>query len=226
VSKSDYPDYKAQRPRKHRITVGENTFIITSNVDGQKRWIREVHHVRRHRSGSGADVCIYPNGGRKTSPTLASLWAHLGIDADTRWKECAADHPAFPASKSIKTSLDAADEARKNRAAADVLMAAGWSWVEGESEHWAAPPAQTVDLALWAMHLHGPDDVHAAPSKAAALEVANAINREFARNEIKPYAVVVRWTGSAEEHSASVAAWEDQWEHGNGLIDSGKAVQS
>lgn len=87
-----------------------------------------------------------------------------------------------------------------------------------------APVAQTADLALWAMHLHGPDDVHAAPSKAAALEVANVINREFARSEIKPYAVVVRWTGSAEEHSASVAAWKGQWEHGTGLIDSGMAA--
>lgn len=56
------------------------------------------------------------------------------------------------------------------------------------------------------------------------MEVANAINREFARSQIKPYAMVVRWTGSAEEHTESVAAWEDEWGHGNGLIDSGKAV--
>lgn len=71
----------------------------------------------------------------------------------------------------------------------------------------------------------GPDDIHAAPGKAEPLEVTNAINREFARSQIKPYAVVIRWTGSPEQHAESLAGWKDQWEHGNGLID-GQAVQS
>lgn len=146
MSRSDYPDYKATRPRKHRLTVDDATFIVTSIVDGNKRWIREVHHVRRHRSGSSADVCIYPNGGRKPSATLSSLWAHLGIDPAARWKECAADHPAFPARRSITTVLDHADEARKASAAAAVLVAAGWTWAEGENERWIAPPAQGIDL--------------------------------------------------------------------------------
>ena len=90
------------------------------------------------------------------------------------------------------------------------------------AEH--APAAQTGNPVLWAMHLQGPDDVHAAPSKVAALEVANAINREFARSEIKPYAVVVHWTGSAEEHRASAAAWDAQWTQRDGLFESGKAA--
>ncbi|AOX63586.1 hypothetical protein BIZ42_16130 [Stenotrophomonas sp. LM091] len=146
MSTIDYPDYPPQRDRKHRLTVGDATFIVTSSVDGNKRWIREVHHVRKHRSGSSADVCIYPNGGRKPSATLSSLWAHLGIDPAARWMECAADHPAFPARRSIKTALDQADDARKANAAAAVLVAAGWTWTEGEDERWIAPPAQGIDL--------------------------------------------------------------------------------
>lgn len=152
------------RPRRHRLTVGDATFIVTSNVDGNKRWIREVHHVRKHRSGSSADVCIYPNGGRKPSATLSSLWAYLGIDPAARWMECAADHPAFPARRSIKTALDQADDARKSNAAAAVLVAAGWTWTEGEDERWIAPTAQGIDLgpvrellrrrmAQWRSHL-------------------------------------------------------------------------
>lgn len=143
---SDYPEYPPQRSRKHRLTVGDATFIVTSNVNGNMRWIREVHHVRRHRKGGSADVCIYPNGGRKPSATLASLWSHLGVDPDARWKECAADHPAFPANRSIRTAMDAYDDARKNAAAAAVLTAAGWTWVDDGAGHWEAPPAQAVDL--------------------------------------------------------------------------------
>lgn len=148
MSKSDYPDCPPQRARRHRIRVGEATFIVTSNVDGNKRWIREVHHVRRHRKGGSAEVSIYPNGGRKPSAALASLWAHLGIDPDARWKECAADHSAFPAKRSIRTAMDAVDDARKNAAAAALLAATGWAWVDDGAGHWEAPPAQAVDLGL------------------------------------------------------------------------------
>lgn len=146
MSKNDYPDYPPQRTRRHRIKVGEATFIVTSNVDGNKRWIREVHHVRRHRKGGSAEVSIYPNGGRKPSAALASLWAHLGIDPDARWKECAADHSALPAKLSIRTAMDAVDDARKNAAAAALLAATGWAWVDDGAGHWEAPPAQAVDL--------------------------------------------------------------------------------
>ncbi|HIE5924954.1 TPA: hypothetical protein ACXN37_000191 [Stenotrophomonas maltophilia] len=146
MSKGDYPDYPPQRIRKHRLVVGDATFIVSSNVDGNKRWIREVHHVRRHRKGGSAEVSIYPNGGRKPSAALASLWAHLGIDPDARWKECAADHPAFPAKRSIRIAMDAVDDARKNAAAAAVLAATGWTWVDDGAGHWEAPHAPAVDL--------------------------------------------------------------------------------
>jgi len=92
-------------------------------------------------------------------------------------------------------------------------------------EVYAAPPAQGIDLGLWAMHLQGPDDVHAAPSKSEALEVANAINREFARSQVKPYAVVIPWAGTAAEHAESSADWEDQWKVGNGQRDAAPGVE-
>ncbi|CRQ56883.1 hypothetical protein PAERUG_E15_London_28_01_14_04150 [Pseudomonas aeruginosa] len=146
MSKSDYPDYPPQRSRKHRVMVGDATFTVTSNVNGNTRWIREVHHVRRHRKGGSAEVCIYPDGGRKPSATLASLWAHLGVDPGARWKECAADHPAFPAKRSIRTAMDTAGDARRDAAATAVLVAAGWTWVQEDAGHWEAPPAQALDL--------------------------------------------------------------------------------
>jgi hypothetical protein len=64
---------------------------------------------------------------------------------------------------------------------------------------------------LWAMHLMGPDDIYAAPSKAEALEVANRINYEFRDREIKPHAVVVPWDGSDESHKAQAEFWKDEW---------------
>ena len=42
--------------------------------------------------------------------------------------------------------MDAYDDARKNAAAAAVLTAAGWTWVDDGAGHWEAPPAQAVDL--------------------------------------------------------------------------------
>ncbi len=174
MSKGDYPDYPPQRIRKHRLVVGDATFIVSSNVDGNKRWIREVHHVRRHRKGGSAEVSIYPNGGRKPSAALASLWAHLGIDPDARWKECAADHPAFPAKRSIRTAMDAVDDARKNAAAAAVLAATGWTWVDDGAGHWVAPPAQAVDLTT----------VRYALDAAEGLAVACASVDGFSREEL------------------------------------------
>lgn len=42
--------------------------------------------------------------------------------------------------------MDAYDDARKNAAAAAVLTAAGWTWVNDGAAHWEEPPAQAVDL--------------------------------------------------------------------------------
>lgn len=64
---------------------------------------------------------------------------------------------------------------------------------------------------LWAMHLMGPDDWYAAPSKIDALEVANRVNYGFRDSAIKPYAVVVPWDGSDESHKAQAEFWKDEW---------------
>lgn len=178
MSKGDYPDYPPARPRKHRITVGDATYIVTSYIYGDKRWIRGVVHVRRHRSGVSANVAIYPNGGRKPSATLASLWTHLGVDPGARWKECAADHPAFPAKRSIRTAMDAVDDARKNAAAAALLAATGWTWVDDSAGHWEAPPVQaaalTSDVREWLQYAidHMRDDSE--PEDATCANVLEA----------------------------------------------------
>nr|MBN5162417.1 hypothetical protein [Stenotrophomonas maltophilia] len=44
--------------------------------------------------------------------------------------------------------MDAVDDARKNAAAAALLAATGWAWVDDGAGHWEAPPAQAVDLGL------------------------------------------------------------------------------
>lgn len=68
-----------------------------------------------------------------------------------------------------------------------------------------------MDDDLWAMHLMGPDDMYAAPSKAEALEVANRINYEFRDRAAKPYAVVVRWDASSDRHASQVGYWQEEW---------------
>lgn len=64
---------------------------------------------------------------------------------------------------------------------------------------------------FWAMHLLGPDDVYAAPSKIEALEIANRINYEFRNSEIKPYAVVVPWNGSGDDYEYGIRVWREEW---------------
>lgn len=71
---------------------------------------------------------------------------------------------------------------------------------------YAAPaPAAQGDARLWCVHVQGPDDVHAMPSRAAALERANELNECFGRH---PYedgdpimrAVVIEWPHAADLH--------------------------
>lgn len=62
---------------------------------------------------------------------------------------------------------------------------------------------------LWCLHLQGPDDVHAAPSREAAEHVAAKINRAFAAHDIQPSAVAARWPHSPESHAEDLANWSD-----------------
>jgi len=72
-----------------------------------------------------------------------------------------------------------------------------------------ADAAQQGDARLWCVHVQGPDDVIAMPSKSAALEHANDLNALFGRH---PYeegdpimrAVVIEWPHSADSHAADL----------------------
>jgi len=70
---------------------------------------------------------------------------------------------------------------------------------------------------LWCMHILGPDDVHAAPSKAHAEKAAAALNafhaarQEQSEQDPKIEAVATLWPHSAESHAESVAAFIPGW---------------
>lgn len=68
------------------------------------------------------------------------------------------------------------------------------------------------DAELWAMHLKGSDDLHAAPSRAAAELMSAWMNDRFAGEEIKPYAVAVPWPYTPESHAESVGEWAANWQ--------------
>lgn len=73
-----------------------------------------------------------------------------------------------------------------------------------------------MSTELWALHIEGPDDILAAPSKEAAEERARQLNEIWAKAEAAQpsenwpvmNAVVVPWTGSAENHARDLADWD------------------
>lgn len=65
---------------------------------------------------------------------------------------------------------------------------------------------------LWCLHLRGPDEVFAAPSKAAAEEAADYVTRVLDTHpEIRLSPVVVPWPYSAESHADSLIEWPIDW---------------
>ncbi|MGY4892336.1 UNVERIFIED_CONTAM: hypothetical protein EX528_18840 [Xanthomonas axonopodis] len=76
---------------------------------------------------------------------------------------------------------------------------------------------QPVGEPLWCMHILGPDDVHAAPSKAHAEKAAAALNAfhaaraEQSEHDPKVEAVVAPWPHSVESHAESVADFIPGW---------------
>lgn len=93
-------------------------------------------------------------------------------------------------------------------------------WPKGQPIAWMPMPAPALAAPqpapeLWCMHVLGPDDVHPAPSKAAAEAAAERFNAHFgpiaAEKEVMCKAVVALWPHSPESHAASLAEWS-QWE--------------
>ena len=83
-----------------------------------------------------------------------------------------------------------------------------------EIEQWIEDNA---NLTLWCVHSLGPDDLDAAPSHAAAVERAEAINREVhgvimnrkgGDNTILCFAYAAPWPWSEEDHAEAVKDWD------------------
>lgn len=79
--------------------------------------------------------------------------------------------------------------------------------------------ADAVGNELWAMHVQGPDDMWAAPSKERAEAAAKALNdfwaEKIASKNDPDYpvvnAVVVPWDGTPEAHAKAVVKWAGEW---------------
>ncbi|WP_408953009.1 hypothetical protein [Lysobacter sp. Hz 25] len=82
----------------------------------------------------------------------------------------------------------------------------------------SAAPAPTVVVdeapALWCLHLQGPDEVHAAPSKAHAEKAAEQINAVDDTGLVR--AVAAPWPHSVESHAEDSDSFIERW-----LIPSG-----
>ncbi|RFA24273.1 hypothetical protein CAI21_22330 [Alkalilimnicola ehrlichii] len=68
---------------------------------------------------------------------------------------------------------------------------------------------------LWCVHVLGPDDVHAAPSKAHAEKAAEMFNERFGpvaeRTGVMVKAVVAPWPHSPEAHAEGVGSFTTDW---------------
>ena len=104
----------------------------------------------------------------------------------------------------------------------------GGGWFERKGTLWqrtlfdlvdaltVSPAAQSsakdgVRGELWCLHLQGPDDVHAAPSKAHAQKAADMVNKAFAGVEVQPNAVAAPWPHSEQAHADSVGTFITDW---------------
>jgi hypothetical protein len=68
------------------------------------------------------------------------------------------------------------------------------------------------DEKLWCVHIEGPDDLVAAPSKELAEEAAKHMNAHFSQNFVDPIlrAVVIEWIHSPESHASCLPKFYEQ----------------
>lgn len=82
---------------------------------------------------------------------------------------------------------------------------------DGPTAHWCRPVPDSSKL--WAVHVTGPDDLHAAPTKEAAAAAAEQFNTWFgARKDKHPFdpdmhASVTEWPYGPREHALSLQDW-------------------
>jgi hypothetical protein len=81
------------------------------------------------------------------------------------------------------------------------------------------PPGAAAN-ELWAMHVQGPDDLWAAPSKERAEAAAIRLNDFWAERIASKNdpdfpiinAVVIPWNSTPESHAEAVKNWAAEWE--------------
>lgn len=118
--------------------------------------------------------------------------------------------------KAFPTTADAARYWSERMAEREIGhdVSAGAHGIPDEPASSTAPEA-----VLWCLHVRGPDDVHPAPSRAAAEYAAEKLNRFMADRGfladqdggLLVNAVAAPWPHSAESHAASVGAFEADW---------------
>lgn len=69
-----------------------------------------------------------------------------------------------------------------------------------------------ADLALWCVHVLGPDDVYAAPCHDAAVVRAREMNKSLhgragSPDDVLCFAYAAPWPHSREAHSEDVTKW-------------------
>jgi hypothetical protein len=67
---------------------------------------------------------------------------------------------------------------------------------------------------LYAVHILGPDDIFAAPSKEAAERAAKSVNDWFSTNrwpDVEVKAVVIEWPFSEELHASDVGEFDENF---------------
>lgn len=95
---------------------------------------------------------------------------------------------------------------------------------DGQDARLAADLDEMLDAELWCVHIKGPDDVLAAPSRRAAEERCWKLNDHFekmaagdaTREEVLLKAVVDLWPHSPEQHAKDVK----EWDTGDGRLSS------
>lgn len=70
-----------------------------------------------------------------------------------------------------------------------------------------------ADLALWCVHILGPDDILAAPSHDAAVIHARELNKTLHARPSTPgdilcFAYAAPWPYSPESHADSLSSWQ------------------
>jgi hypothetical protein len=68
---------------------------------------------------------------------------------------------------------------------------------------------------LWCLHVIGPDDLYAAPSKEEAERAASELNawaeKIFGGSPIRPRCEAILWPHDSDGHAESAAEWEELW---------------